>query len=110
MPMQGIMNGKFKHLHFPICYACMYVRLTKRKRRDKGKHTPHDVVTSPGQMVSVDQLISPSPGLIAQMTGTLTTKCYKCAIVYVDQYSKLGYIHFQKSTSGDDTVERKKYS
>ena len=42
------------------------------------------------------------------MTGILTTKRYICATVYVDQYSKLGYIHLQKSTSGDDTVEGKK--
>ena len=59
-------------------------------------------------MVSVDQLISPSPDLIAQMTGMLTTKRYRCATIYVDQYSRVGYVHLQNSTSGEDTVEGKK--
>jgi hypothetical protein len=35
----------------------------------------------PGQVVSVDQLVSPTPGLIAQTTGFLTTKRYKYATV-----------------------------
>jgi len=41
------------------------------------------------------------------MTGFLTTKRYKCATVYVDQYSRLEYAHLQKSSSGADTAEGK---
>lgn len=107
MSTKGIVNSKFKHLPFPVCYACWYTKLTKRKTRDNSKHIPQDVATYPGQMVSVDQPISTSPGLIAQMTDILTTKRYKCATIYVDQYSRIGYAHLQKSISGDDTVEGK---
>ena len=102
MSTQGIVNSKFKHLPFPVCYTYWYTKLTKRKTRDNGKHIPQDVATCPGQMVPVDQQISTSPGLIAQMKDILTTKRYKCAIIYVDQYSRIGYAHLQRSISGND--------
>ena len=65
-------------------------------------------VTRPGHVVSVDQLVSPTPGLIAQMTGFLTTKRYKYATVYVDQFSKLGFVYLQKTASAEETVESKR--
>ena len=62
----------------------------------------------PGELVSVDQLISPTLGFIAQMCGILTTKRYTCSTVYVDQASKLGFVWIQKTTAAKDTVEVKK--
>ena len=58
-------------------------------------------------MVSVDQLVSPSPGLVAQLTGILTTKRYKYATVYADHASRLGYVFLQKTASADETLEGK---
>jgi hypothetical protein len=55
----------------------MYAKATKRPWRGKqskqGKNEEIPQPRPPGQIVSVDQLVSPTPGLIAQMTGTLTT-------------------------------------
>ncbi len=48
------------------------------------------------------------PGLIAQMTGFLTTKRYRSATVYVDQFSRLGFIYLQKTASAEETMEVKK--
>jgi hypothetical protein len=45
-------------------------------------------ITSAGQCVSVDQLESPTPGLIAQLQGIPTKKRYTCVTVFVDQFSK----------------------
>eukprot|EP00978_Attheya_sp_CCMP212_P038549 scaffold192055_cov31-Attheya_sp.AAC.2 len=60
-------------------------------------------------MVSVDQLVSLTPGLITQMTGILTTKRYKYATVYVDQYSRLSYVYLQKMASAAaETLEGKR--
>ena len=56
----------------------------------------------------MDQLVSPTPGLIAQMTGILTTKTYKYATVYIDQYSKLSYVYLQKTSTVEKTLEGKK--
>jgi hypothetical protein len=64
--------------------------------------------TKPGQIVAVDQLVSPTPGLIAQMSGFLTTKRYKYATIYVDLYSRYGYVYLQRTASANETVEGKK--
>lgn len=63
--------------------------------------------SKPGEMVSVDQLVSPSPGFIAQMTGKLTISRYKYATVYVDHASRLGYIYLQRTADADETVQGK---
>jgi hypothetical protein len=41
------------------------------------------------------------------MTGFLTTKRYKYATVYVDHYSRYGFIYLQKTATGQETVEGK---
>jgi hypothetical protein len=75
----------------------------KTRKDDGNEETP----TAVGEVVSVDQLESPTPGLIAQMTGKLTTKSYKYATVYVDQRSRFRYVHLQKTTSAEETIEGK---
>jgi hypothetical protein len=89
---------------------CLYAKATKRPWQSKPKKTGNDGLkpTRPGQVVSVDQLVSPTPGLIAQMTGFPTTKRYRYATVYVDQFSRLGFIYLQKTASMEETVERNK--
>ena len=53
-------------------------------------------------------MVSPTPGLIAQMTGRLTTARYNYATVYVDQASRLGYVYIQKTSAAEETIEGKK--
>ena len=111
MAKQGIVPKKLGKCRVPTCSACMFAKMTRRPWRgkptlknDKSETLP----TRPGQVVSVDQLVSPTPGLIAQMTGFLTTKRYKYATVYVDQFSRLGFIYLQKTASAEETIEGKK--
>ena len=68
--------------------------------------TPHkpQQVAYPRQIVSVDQVLSPNPGLEAYMTGILSTKIYKYATVFVDHLSRYSYMHFQKTSSAEDTI------
>ena len=76
--------------------------------RMKGKPSnPSRVATDPGQIVSVDQLKSPTPGFIAQLKGTLTKQRYKYATVFVDQYSRLSYVHLQRTITSEETVQAK---
>jgi hypothetical protein len=42
------------------------------------------------------------------MTGFRTKLRYTTATVYVDQATRLGYFHLQKSTSAEETLESKK--
>ena len=70
--------------------------------------TSDNRVTSPGQCVSVDQLISLTPGLVAQLKGKLTKSRYTAATIYVDQYTGYGYVQLQKGTTAEETLEGKK--
>ena len=42
------------------------------------------------------------------MTGKLTAKRYKYATVYVDQFSRLGYVYLQKTATAEETLEGKR--
>ena len=108
MARQGIINSKYKHCPIPTCSACMYAKAKRKRWRDKPRRDYEKfVATNPGECISVDQMVSPTPGLVAQMTGTLTSKRYKYATVYVDQATGLGYIHLQKSADVDETLKGK---
>jgi hypothetical protein len=65
------------------------------------------VLDHPGACVSVDTLESPDAGLIAQLQGTPTHQRYKYATVFVDQFSDLTFVHLQKTSKADETVEAK---
>ena len=64
-------------------------------------------VTYHEQIVSVDQLVSPTPGLLAHMTGILTTKRYKYHTVFVDHFSEYSYMHLHQTSSDEETLEIK---
>jgi len=93
----------------PICPSCLFGKGTRRAWRSKGtpKQASTRTVTAPGDCVSVDQLESTTPGLVGQLKGTLTNQRYRVMTIFVDHYSDLGYVHAQKSTSAQETVEAK---
>jgi hypothetical protein len=65
------------------------------------------LATAPGQMVSVDQLESSAAGFISQLKGRLTRRRYKAATIFVDNFSRMSYVHLQESLTSGDTVEAK---
>ena len=88
MAKQGLLPKKILRANVPICPTCQYGKIHRMPWRTKGKPSnPSRVATEPGQVVSVDQLESPTPGFIAQLKGTLTKQHYKYTTVFVDQYS-----------------------
>ena len=94
-----------------ICSACQYAKATHRQWCTKSCKNHQDVTehpTKPGQCVSVDQLESPTPGLIAQMTGFITKQWYKYATVYVDQYLGLSFVYLQCTASSAETLDGKR--
>ena len=110
MTKQGVIPKEFEGVKLPFCVSCAYGKSTRRNWRSKSSNNKDEVAkfTKLGACISVDQLISPTPGLIVQMTGRLTIKRYNCATVYVDQYSSLSYVWPQKSTSAEETLAGKK--
>ena len=55
----------------------------------------------------MDQLISDTPGYVAQMTGIPTRKRYMAATVFVDQATRYTYTHLQYSTTAEETLTAK---
>ena len=53
-------------------------------------------------------MVSPTPGLIVQMTGNLTTKRYKYATVFVDHFSRFSYAYLQNTATVKETMVAKK--
>ena len=92
----------------PFCTACQYGKLTKRPWQAKGddKKTTK-VATRPGQIVSVDQLESNTPGFIAQLKGKLTQQRYHFAMVFVDLFSGYSSVYLQRRITSEETVQAK---
>jgi hypothetical protein len=110
MARQGILPKRLASCRIPLCTACLYGKATKRPWRSKPEqnHTPPKRPSIPGQIISVDCLTSPTPGLIAQLTGAPTYKRYMHAAVYVDVASGYSFIWLQKSISEEETLDGKK--
>jgi len=94
MSKKGIIPSHLQHSPTPACSAYMCGKATRNQWRHKPrKGWNRNAVTCPGEVISVDQMVSPTPELIAQMSVRLTKERYKYATVYVDSYSGYSYIH-----------------
>lgn len=112
MARQNIIPSKYANCAVPECSACMYGKATRRKWRDKarndykGKPRPPE---KPGEVVLVDQLVSFTPGFIAQVgSGALTKERYQYATIFVDQYSRYGYVYPQRTAGAKETMKAKR--
>ena len=92
----------------PFYTACQYGKLTKRPWRVKGDDKKSTkVATQPGQVFSVDQLESNTPGFVAQLKGKLTQQRYNYATVFVDQFSGYSFVYLQRRITSKETVQAK---
>ena len=55
----------------------------------------------------LDQIKSPTPGIIEQLTGRLTTKSYNILTIFFDQATIFSYAHFQTTDSSELTLKAK---
>ena len=106
---QGSLPKEYQKCDIPVCTSCEYAKMGRRPWRGKPSQAnpPETKRLVPGEVVSVDQLVSPTHGLIAQMTGILTGERYKYATVFVDQASRMGYVYMQKTATADETIKAK---
>jgi hypothetical protein len=109
MAKWGLLPKRIAKCKPPICSGCLFGRMTRKPWRTKAQPgaTPKQA-TQPGECVSIDQLDSTTPGLIGQLGGGIPTiKRYNAATIFVDNFSKLGYIHLQTKLTSDETVKAK---
>jgi hypothetical protein len=91
-----------------VCPSCMYEKLSRKPWRAKNVYHHISEAELPGQFVSVDQMESTTPGLIAQMKGILTRERYHYATIFVDHATDYTYVHLQRDTSSEETLRAKK--
>ena len=79
------------------------------KKLWRGKQLTHDtrVIIEFGEVISVDQLVSPTLGFIDQTNGRLTTKSYRYATIFGYQTSKIRYVCLWKTNNVIETLETK---
>ncbi len=111
MAKRGLLLKTLAKSQIPSCTSCLYEKATRKPWRTKPKVGQQggklQTASEPGQCISINQLESSTPGLIAQIKGWLAKKRYKVATIFVDHFSGLSYIHLQKSTNADETLEAK---
>ena len=104
---EGILPPILQKSDNPICPSCQYGKQTKTRWRHSNDYAHIRPASVPGDCVSVDQLVSSVPGYYALSSGNASKKRYKVATVFVDHFSRLGYVHVSESTSAEDAIEAK---
>ena len=104
MATQGDLPRKLATVIQPFCTASKYGKQTKCPWHTEGPQKHLRTATQPGQVVSVNQLDSITPGFVAQLKGLLTTQSYNYATIFVDQFSKLSFVFLQKKITSAETV------
>ncbi len=93
----------------PLCSDCIASKMCRKQWRQKQKQEKREIKPTrkllPGDVVSVDQLVSSTPGLVACLHGGYPTKeKYVGSTVFVDQASDFSYIYHHTSLNSAQTV------
>lgn len=95
----------------PVYPGCAYGKAHRKPWRTKPKkgqvQRGIQPATCPGQVVSIDQLVSPTPGFVPTHRGIPTTSRYKGATIFVDHHSDFTYAHLMKELDAEATVQAK---
>ena len=104
MSTQGDLPRKLTTVIPPFCAACKYGKQTKCPWCTKGPQGHIRTATQPGQVVSVNQLESTTPGFVAHLKGLLMTHRHNYAMLFVDQFSKFSFVFIQKRITSAETI------
>jgi hypothetical protein len=109
LALNGKIPKKLTKVLPPKCAGCLFGAMTKLPWQGKETKADHKVfvATKPGECILVNQMTSTEVGLFAQLKGKLTKKHYKCATIFVDHYSCLGFVHLQLDDKSNKTLAAK---
>jgi hypothetical protein len=109
MARAGLIPRDLANVDPPTCPGCAYGKAHRRPWRHKGIRNRQKLrqATAAGQVVSVDQLVSPTKGFVPTHRGIPTTKRYVGATVFVDHHSDFTYVHLMIEMNAATTVEAK---
>ena len=104
----GLIPRDLQYVDPPTCPGCAYAKAHRKRSNKKiGNRRPIKPATAPGQVVSVDQLVSPTPGFVPIHRGRPTKKRYIGATIFVDHFSGFSYVHLLTEMNAQTTVESK---
>ena len=83
-------------------------RPRKDWRSKQEKERQRNKTLKPGEVISVNQMVSPVPGLIAKMVGFLTKQRYKYATRFIYRARQMEFVYLQKTCSAEETIEAKR--
>jgi hypothetical protein len=106
MARAGLIPKDLAGVEPPTCPGCAYGKAHRKPWRTKGTRNLRHIkpATHPGQVVSVDQLVSPTPGFVPTHRGKPTTTRYIGATVFVDHFTDFTYIHLMSKMDAESTV------
>ena len=108
---RGVLPSCIQHVRtMPLCASCAFATAHRKGWRTKRLNDsrirkPHQI--RPGDGTSCDHIISHQPGLIPQVSGTLTNKRYWGSVIYCDHHSDFIFNHLITSTSSAETLASK---
>ena len=108
----GIIPRRLRKVtQFPVCPSCLFGKHHKRPWRTKGKSNVRRIRKEsddkPGANTSIDHMVSAQPGLIPQVTGTLTLDRFWAACIFVDHFTGYLFVYLQRGTSALETINAK---
>jgi hypothetical protein len=109
LALNGKIPKKLAKLLPPKCAGCLFGVMTKLPWQGKETKANHEVfvATKPGECISVDQMTSMEVGFYAQLKGKLTKKRYKCDTIFVNDFSRLRFVHLQLDHKSNETLAAK---
>ena len=105
----GIIPRELESVDPPTCPGCAYGKAHRLQWRFKGVNNVKTIrkATAPGQVISMDQLVSPTPGFVPIHRGTPTNKRFIGATIFVDHFSDYTYAHLMTEMTGKETTAAK---
>ena len=100
------MSKEVSDIDLLTCPGCTYGKAKRKAWRRKGSKNRKRIrqVISPGQVVSVDQLISPTSSLVSTHRGNPTTAQYIRGTISLDHSIDFSYVHLMIEIKGEATV------
>ena len=105
----GLISRDLHNIKPHTCPGCAYGRQHRKPTRHKGRKNKRKIIPSTfaGHCVSVDQLVSPTPGFVPIHRGLPTLKRYIGATIFVDHFSDFTYCHLMTEMNAKSTVAAK---
>lgn len=110
----GLVNPRLATItEAPFCPGCQFGKAHKRQWRHRspkksGQQKKPPQALCPGDVVSVNTMeLTSVLGLIPQLRGTPTLRCYHYATVFVDHFSDLSYVHLHEKKDTDSILKAK---